>query len=250
MVRKILFINLLLFALFFFYACSFETATEAGIKYTTKPAFELPLNIQYQKIGMAKELINIKENLVVLSGGENPIPLDQWTDFKVRLPWKKNIDRHILIDKTAFLRSPNTPYDCMGADCKTQITYKDYSWIELATPLAVDFIPSKTDMLKPEKGHLVIKTIKKCQVVIFEKEIYQMSDDKGNLYAMHATEAGTPNLNVVLPTGFTLQKIALTEPLVILPFGEKDDCYFNIVGDHLGQGFHQYKYADAFYPSN
>jgi len=103
-------------------------------------------------------------------------------------------------------------------------------------------------LLKPAEGHLVVKVIKKCQIVVFEEEIYQMSDDKGNFYAMHATETGTPNLNAVLPPGFTVRKVRLEEPLVILPFGDKEDCYFNIVGDHLGQGYHQYKYADAYYP--
>ena len=84
---------------------------------------------------------------------------------------------------------------------------------------------------------------------LFQASGYQMSDDKGNRYAMHATETGTPNLNVVLPEGFTVQKVALKEPLVIMPFGEKEDCYFNIVGDHLGAGYHQYQYANDFYPS-
>jgi len=40
----------------------------------------------------------------------------------------------------------------------------------------------------------------------------------------------------------------LQEPLFILPFGKGDDCYFNIVGDHLGQGYNQYKYANEYYP--
>lgn len=230
-------------------SCGFETAKEAGVKYPTKPAFELPKNLQWQKIGTAKELINIKESLVVVSGGDNPILLEEWDNFKPRLPWKKNIDRNLLIDKTVFLRSPNASSECKGADCKTAMTYKGYSWLELAQPLAVDYIPAKTDMLKPAEGHLVVKTIKKCQVVVFENEIYQMSDNKGNLYAMHATETGEPNLNVVLPDGWTLKKVSLKEPLIILPFGEKDDCFFNIVGDHLGQGFHQYQYANEYYPN-
>ena len=75
-----------------------------------------------------------------------------------------------------------------------------------------------------------------------------MSDDKGNLYVMHTTETGTRDLNVVLPKGFKIQKVTLKEPLIIIPFGEKEDCYFNIVGDHLGQGYHQYAYAGEYYP--
>ena len=65
---------------------------------------------------------------------------------------------------------------------------------------------------------------------------------------MHATETGKPSLNVVLPEGFTVEKIKLNEPLIIVPFGDKEDCYFNIVGDHLGQGYHQYSYAGESYP--
>jgi len=232
----------------FLKSCGFDSVEEAGIKYPTTPAFELPSNIEWMKVGHANELINVKENLVVISGGDNEIPKELWEDFKPRLPWQKNINRNLLIDKTVFLRSPNAPSDCTGEDCLEYIDYKDYSWIELANPLAVDYIPSKTDMLKPAEGHLVVKVIKKCQVVAFENEIYQMSDDKGNKYVMHATETDTPNWNVVLPRGFKLEKVKLDEPLIIVPFGDKEDCYFNIVGDHLGQGFHQFEYADKFYP--
>ena len=232
-----------------FYSCGFKTVEEAGIKYATKPAFELPGNIDWKQIGTAKELVNVKENLVVISGGKNAIPKETWDEFKVRLPWQKNIERNLLFDKTYFLRSPNAPSDCQGAACKTNIDYKGYTWTALASPLAVDFIPSKTNLLKPDEGHLVVKVIKKCQAIVFENEIYQMSDNKGNLYAMHATETGKPNLNVVLPEGFTIQKVVLEEPLVIVPFGDKEDCYLNVVGDHLGQGYHQYQYASDFYPS-
>ena len=235
--------------LFFVASCSFPSTEESGIRYVTKPAFSVPENIEWKKVGTAKELINMKEKLVIISGGDNPITKEAWDSFRPILPWKKNIDRHILMDKTSFLRSPNAKSNCKGADCKTPKIYKDYSWVELATPFSVDYIPKKTNMLKPEEGHLVVKVIKKCQVVYFENEIFQLSDKKGNLYVMHATETATPNLDVVLPDGYSLKKIALKEPLVIVPFGEKEDCYFNIVGDHLGQGYHQYKYAEDYYPS-
>ena len=241
-------LGICLLGILLFASCTFDSVEEAGIKYITKPAFELPSNIQWQDIGFATELINLKEKLVVIGVGDNPISRSEWDDFKPRLPWQKNIDRHILIDKTAFLRSPDAPSNCQGAACKTQIEYKGYSWTKLAQPLAVDYIPAKTNMLKPEEGHLVVKVIKKCQAVVFENEIYQMSDEIGNLYVMHATETGTPNMNVVLPEGFKLKKVKLEKPLIILPFGEKEDCYFNIVGDHLGQGYHQYQYANDFYP--
>ena len=229
-------------------SCSFPTTQEAGIKYSTKPAFQVPSDIKWKAVGLAKELVNVKEKMVIISGGSNPLPLSEWDTFKVRFPWQKNIDRHILINKTALVRSPDADSNCKGKDCLIERAYKGHSWIELAQPLAVDFIPSKTDLLKPEEGYLVVKVIKKCQVLRFENEIYQLTDNQGNYYVMHATEVGAPNLEVVLPEGWTLKKVPLQEPLVILPFGKGEECYFNIVGDHLGQGYHQYKYANAYYP--
>jgi hypothetical protein len=234
--------------LFLVSGCSLPSATEANLSYPTTPALEAPANIDWKKPGLAKELINLKEQVVLLSGGAQPIPPEVWSEMKVRYPWTKNIDRHVLIDQTALLRSPNAPVDCKGEDCLTFREFKGYSWVELAEPLAVDFIPSKTDILKPEPGHLVVKTIKKCQVLRYEKDLYQLSDNKGNAYAMHATENGPPNLNAHLPEGFTLQHLTLDTPLVITPFGESGDCYFNIVGDHLGQGYHQYQYGADRYP--
>jgi len=165
-------------------SCSFPTTKEAGIKYSTRPAFQVPKNIEWKEVGLAKELINIKEKIVIISGGSNPLPLHEWEELKVRFPWQKNIDRHILINKTALVRSPNAHSNCNRIDCLIERKYRGYSWIELAQPLAVDFIPSKTDK----------------------------------------------------------------DPLVILPFGKGEECYFNIVGDHLGQGYHQYKYANEYYP--
>ena len=241
-------VNRLIIVALLFSSCGFPSVEEASIHYPTTPAFEVPDNIQWLQVGHANELINVKEKLVVVGKGDNPISKEAWDDLKPRLPWQKNIDRHLLINKTSFLRSPDAPYNCQGSACKTQIEYKGYSWTKLASPLAVDYIPSKTDLLKPAEGHLVVKVIKKCQVVVFENEIYQMSDDKGNKYVMHATETGKPSLNVVLPEGFTVEKIKLNEPLIIVPFGDKEDCYFNIVGDHLGQGYHQYSYAGESYP--
>ena len=84
-------------------SCRFPTTQEAGIKYSTKPAFQVPSDIKWKAVGLAKELVNVKEKMVIISGGSNPLPLSDWEDFKVRFPWQKNIDRHILINKTALL---------------------------------------------------------------------------------------------------------------------------------------------------
>ncbi|MFK8006662.1 MAG: hypothetical protein AB8H03_09835 [Saprospiraceae bacterium] len=241
-------IKVFIFFILLISSCGFPTVEESGLRYSTKPSLKVPENIQWEKIGLAKEMINIREKTVVLSGGTNPIPLDKWEDFKVQLPWKKNIDRNILFTKTALIRSPNADVDCKDEACIIEREFKGYTWIELADPIAIDFIPKETDTMKPEEGHLTIKVIKKCQIIIFEDEIIEMSDDKGNKYVMHATESGKPNLAVKLPHGFSLKKIKLDAPLLIVPFGKEGDCYLNIVGDHLGQGYHQYKYTNEYYP--
>jgi hypothetical protein len=240
---------LLIFSVvFLFQSCSvLPDSAQYGLKFSTEKS-TLPDSLVWRKIGFAKELINQKEMIVVIGGGRNPIPMDKWDDFKPRFPYKKNIDRNLLFQQTAFYRSPNISADCKGDDCITQRDYMGYTWVELAQPVCVDFIPDKTDMLKPEKGHLVIKTIKKCQATLFTDSIYQLTDNKGNFYVMHAYESEKPDTTAILPSGWSLKKVMLQEPLIVSPFGG-GDCYYNIVGDHLGQGYHQYIFADKVYPA-
>jgi hypothetical protein len=138
----------------------------------------MPDTLNWKKIGFAKELLNQKEMIVVISGGTNPIPLDKWDDFKPSYPYKKNIDRHLLFQQMAFYRSPNTDVNCKEPNCIKQSEYKNHTWVEMAKPICVDFVGGKTDILKPEKGHLVIKTIQKCQTVKFDDSIFQLTDNK------------------------------------------------------------------------
>lgn len=235
--------------LFIFQSCGIKTAKEAGLHFSTEKS-KLPDTLNWKKIGFAKELINTLELIVVISGGTKPIPLDKWEDFEPSFPYKKNINRHLLFQQTAFYRSPNTDVNCKGAECINERKYKNYSWVEIAKPICVDYVGGKTDMLKPEKGHLVIKTIQKCQTVLFTDSIFQLSDNKGNYYVMHATENGKVDTTVSLPRGWTLKKMILKEPLIISPFGGGNECYYNIVGDNLGQGYHQYIFAGKYYPTN
>ena len=132
-------VSALILVVFLLSGCSFPTAEEAGIKYSAQPAFQVPENIQWREVGLAKELINVKEKMVIISGGSNPLPIHHWKELKVSFPWQKNIDRNILINKTALVRSPNASSNCVQSDCFTEREYKDYSWIELAQPMAVDF---------------------------------------------------------------------------------------------------------------
>jgi hypothetical protein len=84
--------------------------------------------------------------------------------------------------------------------------------------------------------------------VMFTESIFQLSDNKGNFYVMHATETEKPDTSVILPLGWSIKQVFLKEPLIISPFGGGNECYYNIVGDHLGQGYHQYIFADSVYP--
>jgi hypothetical protein len=204
----------------------------------------------YREIGNAKELINPIEKIIIIGAGDKQIPQDKWAEFQPSFPWTKNIDRNLLFSKTAFYRSPDTDVNCQGKDCYKLREYSGYSWVELAQPVAIDFIPagSNTDFLKPAKGIVVVKTIKKCQALMYTDSIYQLTDNKGNFYVMHATEEAKPRLDVSLPEGWTLAVKKLTEPLLITPFGSGNDCYFNILGDNLGQGYHQYIFAEKQYP--
>jgi len=230
-------------------SCGIKTANEVGLHFSTEKS-KLPDTLHWKKIGYAKELINQSEMLVVISGARNPIPLNKWKEFKPSFPYKKNIDRHLLFQQTAFYRSPNTDVNCKEPDCIKQREYKNYTWVEIAKPICVDYVGGKTDILKPEKGHLVIKTIQKCQTVMFTDSIFQLTDNKGNFYVMHATETGEPDTTANLPIGWTLKKMMLKEPLIISPFGGGNECYYNIVGDNLGQGYHQYIFANKFYPTD
>lgn len=220
----------------------FPTSEEAGIRYKTTPAYKITGDEEWEDISFAKELINIKEKMVVVNYGENQIPMSEWDKLESGLIWKKNLNRNTLFTETAFLGSPNSK---MGEIAIRE--YKGYTWAELAQPMAVDRLPKDKDM-QPDEGPLVVKVTKKKQLINFGKEIYQLTDNKGNYYAMHATATGEVNLDVVLPEGWTLRKVTLEEPLITVPFGEGEDAYYNILGDYLGQGYHQYKYASEYYP--
>ena len=50
-------------------SCSFPTTQEAGIQYSTQTAFQVPQNMEWKEVGLAKELVNIKEKMDIISGG-------------------------------------------------------------------------------------------------------------------------------------------------------------------------------------
>lgn len=233
---------------------TFPTSVEAGISFQTIQS-SIPENSgclnEAGEAGLAKELINMGEGLVVVGKGDNAMPDDVWVDYSPKMPWQKNIDRHTMFSDSCFYRSPNAPAGCQGDECQIDLEVDGYSWVELSIINAQDCLPnadSGCTALAVEPGAIDIKVISKCHQIIFEDEIYELVDPVGNHYVMHATDTGTPDLNAAIPDGWTLSKVTLDEPLEILPFGGGDACYHNVLRDNLGQGYHQYIFAEETYP--
>ena len=84
---------------FFQNLTSFPTSAEAGVSFQTvassRPAGDDCLN-KAGNAGLAKELINMTDRVVVVGVGEGSMPDAEWADFKPSLPWMKNIDRHTI----------------------------------------------------------------------------------------------------------------------------------------------------------
>jgi len=66
---------------------------------------------------------------------------------------------------------------------------------------------------------------------------------------MQATETGKPDTRAELPIEWSLKKIHLKEPFIISSFDGGNNGYFNMIGDHLGEGYHPYIFAHTRFPS-
>ncbi len=201
--------------------------------------------------GIAKEILNLETDDIFVAGGTNAMPDDVWQAYNFRVPLLKNSTRNLLFNGSCFFRSPDVPVDCEGEACFTIETIVDYTWLKLTTIIGQSCFPDMAgcsgDVVNA--GYLSINTIAKCHHIVYDGPIiYELSDGRGNLYVMHATGTGTPDLNPALPIGWTLTKRTIDEPLVLLPFGGGDNCYYNVVRDNLVQSYHQYAYSGEEYP--
>lgn len=202
--------------------------------------------------GVAKEFINLETDDIYVAGGPNVMPDDVWANFTFRLPLLQNSTRNLLFNGSCFFRSPDADADCVGDACFTIEEVVGYSWLKLTTIAGQSCFPDASgctgDVVNP--GYVSINTIAKCHRIIYNGPvIYELSDGHGNVYVMHATATGTPDVTgPSLPVGWTLREREISEPLVLLPFGGGDDCYYNVVRDNLVQAYHQYAFADAQYP--
>jgi hypothetical protein len=69
---------------------------------------------------------------------------------------------------------------------------------------------------------------------------------EGDSYGKRIEKEISENFNQKI--GWSLKKVILKDPLILSPFGGGNECFFNIVGDHLGQGYHQYIFNNKWYP--
>lgn len=238
-------------------ALAIPGSAEAGVTFSTAQATG-PRDARCLNSGgesAAHELINLRERIVVIGGGSNPIPDAEWPAFTPRLPWRKNINRNLQFRDSCFYRSPDSPADCTGAACQIERTYRGYTWIDLTRVDAIDCYPTPdagcNDDGSVEAGAFALSITRKCHRLVFSDSAYVLTDERGQQYVMHATERPTPTADdpaLVLPADWTLQQVSLATPLTLLPFGGGDNCYHLVGRDNLGQGYHQFTFAGATYP--
>ncbi|MGB1013857.1 MAG: hypothetical protein ACPG4T_06975, partial [Nannocystaceae bacterium] len=230
------------------------TPADAGVRFHTQPV-EVPTQRtcfnRETSGGFAKELIHGMERLVVVHGGERPIPDQAWPDFEVKKPWVKNQNLHTRFAHHCVYRSPQVGGNCQGAACTSTRTVGSYTWNTVAGLLANVCFPQETGScsgLHPQPGSFSVTVLRKCQTFTLEGDLYVTSDGKGNRYVVHATASETPRLDPELPEGWKIERIPAKEPLQIVPFGEGDDCYHVIAIDNLGQLYTQFAFADEIFP--
>ena len=232
---------------------SFQTSMEAGISYpTTSFLWSDDLNcLNEDQPETAKELVVGSSKMVVVAGGERPVPDSEWSDFSPGFFNQKNSLRNLQFESSCLTRSPNRSADCFGEECASFVEIQAYTWLELSQIKAIDCIPTGTNCspMSVQERELVVVVIKKCHRLTFVGTQYFLNGPSGERAILHATEGDRePNTNVTLPQGWSLTKEDLSEPLVLYPFGRGDDCYYNIIRDSQGQSYHQFEYEKDVYP--
>lgn len=200
---------------------------------------------------LAIELIDLAADQVYLAGGANPISEAQWDQTRVMFPHLKNSKRYLLFEDSCFYRSPAKSADCQGQDCVTYGEHYGHTWLVLNDLAGQACYPDgkgcHLDRVKP--GYVSITTIDKCQEITFSgPTIYELADQRGNRYIMHATSNHQPDITTVaLPAGWQLSQVEISQPLILQPRGQ-DHCYYNIIRDEKLQSYHQYVFVDEVSP--
>jgi len=232
---------------------SLPSAKRAGVHYATVPSpwpsARACINQERGAI-VAKEVLMGRTTTVVVAGGAHPITDDAWETFTPGMFNRKNSDRHTLFTRSCFARSPEAPADCLGDACRRVMENGGYTWVELSKIEAADCTPveGRCDPANVRAGQLAIIVTRKCHEMVFEGRVILLRGPRGEEAVMHATATGVPTTEVELPPGWQLRAEALSEPLVLHPFGGGDACYYNILRDAKRQSYHQFRYAGTSYP--
>ena len=234
-------------------ACvGFDTSEQAGISYATTtidwPGDTPCINDETPEV--AKEIVIGATRTVVVSGGDNQISDEEWADYSPSFGNTKNSDRNLEFDESCFWRSPSAPRDCTGDECRVIVEQDGYSWIELSQILAADCVPAEAGCqpFSVGNGELAVIVTRKCHEIPFTGDIVELVGPNGERAVLHATADGTPDLSVELPAGWAFEERTLDEELLLHPFGNDDECFYNIIRDAKEQSYHQYVYASGTYP--
>lgn len=192
--------------------------------------------------GDGQEIQNLVTSNVLISGGTDPMPADEFATYDPPPPYILNSSvRSVLFVDSCTYRSPDAPASCTD-HCGLYRDISGYTWLELATVVCSDCLPTGaacTDTEPPPPGVLTLRRLDKCQTMTFTDEIYDLTDPYGNRYVMHTTGDDRPaTTDVALPDGWTLTVRPIDEPMILQPSG--DECSYTILRDNLDQGYHQY----------
>jgi hypothetical protein len=228
------------------------SARDANVSFSTTPS-PWPADVAClnpPSIAVAKEVMVGSTRTVVIAGGATPISDASWATYQPGFGMTKNSDRHVMFSSSCFARSPSVPADCSGDSCREIVEFDGYTWVGLSNILAVDCVPAEggCDPGGVLPGQLAFVVTRKCHELVFTDEVYRLRGPNGIEAIMHATADGKPDVNVSLPQGYSITQEALTEPLVLHPFGGGDECYYNIIRDEKAQSYHQIGFEGATYP--
>jgi hypothetical protein len=115
--------------------------------------------------------------------------------------------------------------------------------VELAKPICVHFIGGKTDVLKPKKRAFGCKNHPKMPGDTVLRLYLSTDRQQGKFLCLARRRIGPASHYGNLARRLVAQKSDATSAV-----GGGCHCYFNILGDHLRQGYHQYIFADKIYP--
>jgi hypothetical protein len=217
--------------------------TVAAAAVSAEPAC-VPVKDPSHDASIAKELIDTTTGTVYIAGGANAISDADWVHYQPPVSLRKNSTRHLLFERSCYLRSFSAPEDCSGQSCLVSREIDGATWIELARSSRQRCLPDPQGCTPAHgtPGNLRATALVKCQTLEFAGRIHDLSDGTGNRFVMHATGDGTPSHDVALPPGWTLTERTLEAPLIVRP-ASLAGCEYVLLRDARDQSYHQYDFS-------